>query len=131
SRGYNGLPEPPLIAGVAMKRKRIDPPYKAYLLSADGSRTPVTAHGIVIELGPDLEVELDLAPHPNHAGGLAITTGPERTLADREKSGFSSSLLVRPGACNVIHVFLERHPWRPITGESQTKRRKGLWPKRQ
>ncbi len=100
-----------------MKRQRIDPPYKAYLVAADGTRTPVDAHGIVIEFGPNLELELDLAPHPNHAGGLPIHAGPERTLAELESSGFSSSLVVRPGASNVIHVFVERHPWQIISGE--------------
>jgi hypothetical protein len=100
-----------------MKRERIDPPYKAYLVAPDGTKTPVVAHGIVIELGPNLELELDLAPHPNHAGGLPIRAGPERTLAELENSGFSSSLVVRPGASNVIHVLVERHPWQIIFGD--------------
>ena len=47
-----------------MKEKRIDPPYKTYLVSDDGTRTRVDAHRIVIELGPDVELALELAPHP-------------------------------------------------------------------
>ncbi len=103
-----------------MKRNRIDPPYRTRLVSADGTETPVDAHGIIIELGPGLELDLDLAPHPNHAGGLVICAGPSLSLAELEKGGLYSSLAVRPGASNVIHVFVERHPWGPICEDDQT-----------
>jgi hypothetical protein len=32
-------------------------PYKAYALDADGKRTPLRTHGIVVELRPGIEVE--------------------------------------------------------------------------
>src|SRR5262245_35940695 len=107
-----------------MTRKRIDPPYRAYLVSADGKKTPVHAHGIVIELGQDLELELDLAPHPNQpVGCLAVCAGPERTLADFERSGHCSSLVIRPAAGNTIHLFVERHPWCPISPDAEASGR--------
>ena len=90
-----------------MNRKRRDTPYKAYLVSAEGLRTPVEAHEIVIQLAPDKELAFDLAPHPNHHG-LPVTAGPEQTLTEIRKSGFASQPVIRPGAGNVAHLFVER-----------------------
>lgn len=83
-------------------------PYKTYLVSADGTRKLIVGRAIVIELGPDQELELDLAPHANFRGGLPLVTGSARTTGAPEKQGFCSNLVVHPGASNVLHVSVER-----------------------
>jgi hypothetical protein len=79
-----------------MKRKRIYYPYKAYLVSADGARTPLHAQAIVIELANGAELQLDLTAHPNHHGGLPIRAGPEQSLVEMQESGLSPTVVVRP-----------------------------------
>jgi hypothetical protein len=91
-----------------MKRERIDPPYKAYALRADGTRRPLDAHGIVVELRPGIEVELDLAPHPAFAGHLTLLTPPSRRMKRLYDEGKVDDFAVLFGASNVLHVLVER-----------------------
>lgn len=96
-----------------MERRRIETPYRLHLVAADGTRTPAATHGVVIELGPGREVELDLAPHPHHATGLPITACPA------EERDIASALVVRLGAANVIHLPVERRPILPEVSPDQ------------
>jgi len=84
-------------------------PYRAYLITEQGERQPISAKSIVIELEPDKEIELDLHPHPNYLGGLEIRAGSE--LDSDSVSGRLSMLVVRPGGCNLIHLSVEQLPW--------------------
>jgi hypothetical protein len=92
-----------------MQRTRLNPPYKAYAVSADGNRTPLDAHSIVVELGAGAELELDLAPHPNFDGELSIRAGPEQSLEHMQQTGSYPSLVVRAGAANALLVSVEHH----------------------
>lgn len=100
-----------------MNRTRLDPPYKAYAVAADGSRTPLNVHSIVVELSAGAELELDLAPHPDFDGELSIRAGPEQTFEEMEKS--FPSLVVRASAANVILVSVEHHDPRECEHEDQ------------
>jgi hypothetical protein len=104
-----------------MQRQRISPPFKAYAVAPDGSRSDVVANEIVIELGPDLHVVLDLAPHPDHAERLVMRAGLDRTVDEDQQDRFTSSFVIRPGACNVISVFVERWRSRVITSEQDIR----------
>ena len=84
-------------------------PYKAYAVSADGTMKPIEGQRILIELEPDQIIESDLAPHPNHRGRLPISTD---TQNDHRGTHYSS-LTIRPGAGNVIHLSVERHQTTP------------------
>jgi len=82
--------------------------HKAYVVGADGSKTPLAGRAIVIELGPDLEIEVDLAAHPAFAG-VTIYAGRMKRM-EKVPTGpfFSSRLIVHPSAANVIGVSVER-----------------------
>ncbi|MEM1368288.1 MAG: hypothetical protein AAGG02_09770 [Cyanobacteria bacterium P01_H01_bin.15] len=87
-----------------------DHSYKTFLVFEDGSRTLVNARSIIIEIAPNHKLELDLAPHPNHRGGLPILAGSAKTHQDAENLEESySRLVIRPGAVNVVHVSIESH----------------------
>ena len=91
-----------------MKFPRIDPPYKAYALGANGARRPIDAHGIVIELRPGIEVEMDLAPHPGFAGHLILSTPPRPRMKRLYDAGKVDDFAVVFGGSNVLHVLVER-----------------------
>lgn len=90
-----------------MKVSRISP-YKAYSLDAQGRRTPLEAHGVVIELRPGIEVEINLAPHPNFLGRLPMTTPPMAEMERLYNEGHVDDFAVVFGASNVLHVLVER-----------------------
>lgn len=107
-----------------MKRKRIDPPYKAYALRANGSRVPLDAHGIIVELAPGIEVEIDFAPHPGFAGELTLMTPPPPRMKRLYDEGKVDDFAVSFGASNVLHVWVERRirrPTRALTPKSKPK----------
>jgi hypothetical protein len=91
-----------------MKRKRSSQPYKAYALAADGTRPPLDAHGIVVELRPGIEVEIDFAPHPAFAGQLTMLTPPPPEMERAQKRGLFDNFAVFFGGANVLHVWVER-----------------------
>jgi hypothetical protein len=100
-----------------MKRQRLASPYKAYALDADGKRTPIRAHGIVVELRPGIEVQIDFAQHPNFAGQLCMLTPPPHEMERTQAKGILDDFAVGFGGANVLHVWVERRvtdrvpPW--------------------
>jgi hypothetical protein len=113
---------------------RVSPPYRAYALDADGTRTPLEAHGLVVELRPGIEVEIDFAPHPSFAGRLTMYTPPTTQMRQVQEQGILDDFTVVFGAQNVLHVWVERRvtsrrpPWRAAedgdktTGPARDKR---------
>ena len=83
-------------------------PYKVYALGADGSRSSLQAHGIVVELRPGIEVEVEFAPHPNFAGHLVLTTPATPRMEAEYRAGNIDDFSVIFGAANVLHVLVER-----------------------
>jgi hypothetical protein len=94
-----------------MKRPQRPPrvaPYKAYALQADGSREPIGARSVVVEIGPDVEIEIELAPHPRFAGHLVLYTPATSRMKRAYRSGKVDDFAVVFGASNVLHVVVER-----------------------
>jgi hypothetical protein len=91
-----------------MKRERVSPPYRAYALLADGSRRPLEAHGVIVELRPGIEVEIDLAPHPGWRGQLVMLTPPPPEMERVQKQGIFDDFVTFFGGSNVLHVWVER-----------------------
>jgi hypothetical protein len=90
------------------KRQPISPPYKAYSLDADGTRRPLEVHGVVIELRPGIEIEINFAPHPNLRGHLTMCTPPAAQMERAYDEGMIDDFAVMFGASNVLHVWVER-----------------------
>jgi hypothetical protein len=90
-----------------MRAPRIRP-YKAYSLDEQGNRTPLKAHAVVVELRPGIEIEVDLAPHPNFRGQLPIVTPPMAEMKRLYDEGRVDDFAVLFGASNVLHVMVER-----------------------
>ena len=91
-----------------MKFPRIAPPYRVFVLRPNGGRQPLDAQSIIVELQPGIEVEIDLAPHPNFAGNLIISTPPTQHMKRLYEAGKVDSFAVVFGAANVLHVKVER-----------------------
>ena len=116
-----------------MKRERVSPPYRAYTLLADGTRQPLEAHGVVVELRPGIEVEIDFAPHPGCEGQLVMLTPPPPEMGRVQKQGIFDDFVTFFGGSNVLHVWVERRdrsaqrsaaPTRVAQQRKATKRRK-------
>ena len=90
-----------------MKRKRCQP-YKLFVLGSNGSRTRIEAKDLIVELRPGVEVQIDLAPHPNFEGELVLETAPQRYMQRRYEAGFNDTFATIFGAANVLHVMVER-----------------------
>lgn len=83
-------------------------PYRVHAVDADDRRTPLEAHGVVVELGGGKEVWIDFAPHPAWAGELVMMTpSPENGVAFWT-AGKSDTFEVAAGASNVLHVRVTR-----------------------
>jgi hypothetical protein len=85
-------------------------PYRSFAIASDGSRIPIDARRIVVSLGPDQEIEIDLAAPIGLAGGLSVQAGTNTSQSELQKKGIHSTLVVRPSASNALHLFVEnRH----------------------
>jgi hypothetical protein len=83
--------------------------YKVFSLQRNGARRLLDPHeAIIIELQPGIEVEVNLAPHPNFAGDLVMYTPPTRQMKRLYEAGKVDSFAVVFGAENVLHVKVER-----------------------
>jgi hypothetical protein len=82
--------------------------YKVYALGARDVRKTIRARRLIIELRPDIEVELDLAPHPNFRGHLMIFTPPTSKMSAEYAAGKIDEFAVIFGGSNVLHVVVER-----------------------
>jgi hypothetical protein len=91
-----------------MRTRRRLPSYAAYVVGLDGRRHRVTGQSIVVELQPGIEVEMDLAPHPNFAGQLVLFTPPAQRAQSLYQQGVVDDFAVVFGASNVLHVLVER-----------------------
>ncbi len=83
-------------------------PYRVYALDAGGNRTPIQAYGIVIELRSGIEMEVDLAPHPNFSGQLVLMTPATSNMKAEYDAGNLDDFAVSFGSSNVLHVLVER-----------------------
>ena len=91
-----------------MKRNRLDPPHKMYVLPANGRRERIKARQLIIELGKGIEIEVDLAPHPNFAGQLVLFAAPTAQMEQLYDEGTVDDFNVAFGGPNVLHVFVNR-----------------------
>lgn len=91
-----------------MKRERLRPPHKLYVLHADGRRKRVRARQLIIELEEGIEIEVDLAPHPNNAGQLVLFASPTARMEQLHAEGKVDSFNVVFAAANVLTVFVDR-----------------------
>lgn len=73
-------------------------PYKTFAVSKTGDRTPVAAHEIVLERPVGVDLEINLAPHPNRRGEVSFSTFR------------GSSLLLEPASASHAYVFIEDWP---------------------
>ncbi len=90
-----------------MKRERIEP-YRVYALNADGRRRRLKACGLIVELRPGVEVEIDFAPHPNFSGRLCLLTPPASRMRRVYDEGTVDDFAAIFGASNILHVLVER-----------------------
>ncbi len=74
--------------------------HKVVAVLDDGSRVLVRARQLVIDLGPDRELTIELQDYKTHHE-LVL-----RTESNEERY---SSIVIRPGACNLIHLAIEPH----------------------
>ena len=76
-------------------------PYKAFAVTKDGTRHPIEAESIIIQLEVDIEIPLS-PPHPVFEGKLTLAAGS--AVRGREHERESVQLVIEPGAANVIHI---------------------------
>lgn len=80
--------------------------YQAFAVSKDGTRQPIEAEAIIIQLEEDIEISL-VPPHPVFQGKLTLATGSAIQGRENERDG-GTQLIIEPGASNVIHITPKR-----------------------
>ncbi|WP_431609702.1 hypothetical protein [Chryseobacterium sp. 'Rf worker isolate 10'] len=80
--------------------------YQAFAVSKDGTRQPIEAESIIIQLEEDIEISL-VPPHPVFQGKLTLATGSAIQGRENERDG-GTQLIIEPGASNVIHITPKR-----------------------
>ena len=75
--------------------------YRAFAIAKDGTRQPIEAESIIIQLEEDIEISL-IPPHPVFKGKLTPATGSAIQGRENEREG--TQLIIEPGASNVIHI---------------------------
>ena len=73
-------------------------PYKTWALDDADAGVHVQAHELVLERPVGIDLEVNLAPHPNFRGQITFSTFR------------GSSLLVEAGGANVVYLFVEDWP---------------------
>jgi hypothetical protein len=71
-----------------------------------------SADGLLVSaarVAPDIEIEIDLAQHPNFAGELVLQTPRSSRMKRLYDEGKVDDFGMIFGATNVLHVFVERH----------------------
>ncbi|WP_412850672.1 hypothetical protein ACL0VS_19285 [Chryseobacterium sp. PMSZPI] len=76
--------------------------YKAFIIKEDGTRQPIEAESIIIQVGEE-EIEISLIPsHFVFQGKLTLAMGS--AIRGREQEREATQLIIEPGAANVIHI---------------------------
>ncbi len=83
--------------------------YRAFGKDENGTKQEIVADSIIIELEENKTLELDLKPHEKYFGGLPIITPAEIEIMSPDKISNHFAFNIKPGACNVIHLFIENH----------------------
>ena len=107
-----------------MKCARIDP-YRAFALGPDGTRQPLAAHAVIVEVRPGIEIEINFAPHPNFAGRLVMLTPRRSRMRRLQEAGKMDDFAVVFGGSNVLHVLVERRIRSPENPEIKPKQAQG------
>lgn len=81
--------------------------YQAFAVAKDGTRQPIEAESIIIQLEEDIEISL-IPPHPVFQGKLTLATGSAIQGRENEREG-ATQLIIEPGASNVIHITPKRY----------------------
>jgi hypothetical protein len=81
-------------------------PYRAETVAADGTRTPLVAHALVVVLAGDRELAIELAQPPARPGGVAVISHARDAAGARlpQSEDNVASVVLHPGASNVVHL---------------------------
>jgi hypothetical protein len=93
-----------------MKLPRIRP-YKTFVIAADGARTRLDAHEIVLERPVGVDLEINLAPHPGFRGSVSFSTFR------------GSGIILEPESGNGLYLFIQEWP-RGDSRRNDDRRRK-------
>ncbi|ASE61277.1 hypothetical protein EG352_03755 [Chryseobacterium indologenes] len=82
--------------------------YKAWAIKKDGTKQPIEAESIILQVGEE-EIEISLVPpHPVFNGRLTLTTGSAIRGRESER-GLGTQLIIEPGASNVLHISVKKN----------------------
>ena len=77
--------------------------YQVFAVLKDGTRQPIEADSIIIQLEEE-EIEIPLASlHPVFQGKLTLVTGSAIQGRENERER-GTQFIIEPGASNVIHI---------------------------
>jgi hypothetical protein len=82
-----------------------DPLHRVFAVAEDGSRTPIPAARLLIEMVGGLTLEIFLDSPPGEPNELALQAGEGDTSATSDSIDL---LVLRPGAANFLRVGVER-----------------------